>query len=451
MKKTYISGKLAQTIRHARKQKNLSRIDLASEIGIRHTVIKDIEKGYKQINHEQLLKLCNYLQIDLNQVIGDLQKDSFFCHMQLIELEMEQRPKQALEELKRFEEHREYFVGKESIMTVYSHYLRGKYAEQIKSAIDTIKHYELAIKAALPCQEVHMTNIISASYYGISKMLHDQYQLPQALTYTELGIKHFIPDAQKTYYYSLLHLNKASILEKLNKDHEALQIIEDLWNQPAFPSLADARLHIYQLCITILNKQHRYNETIPLAQEGLDLAYMEHNQDRKYEFLSALGEAHAGLGNMSTAERCYQAANQLESKIINKQLIVSTYTQLGTIYFQQNEFETAQSILEQAVHLGKKLDEFRLCKALIALGHCYWYQKQLNKALSTLHQALIISKRLKLDQIAQDILIFLTQISFRSKVSGYEEYIDLLLQSLSSHSSNHEGTLTTNRNNIKAN
>ncbi|WP_044641173.1 helix-turn-helix domain-containing protein [Risungbinella massiliensis] len=434
MKKEYVSGSLGQAIKDARKKLRLSQIDLANELEIGSSTVSIMERAYKQVSSEHLQKVCSFLGIDQEKYAEELDYEvtelDVFRRVQIIELEMEENPATALEELRRYEEQRKFLVGKEDLMSAFSHYLRGKIADKQRFPEEALSHFELAIRFAQVVPELQSSNMIAACYYLISRIYHRQNKLKKALAINQKGFDTFDPQGQHSYLYYTLYVHKASILEKLNQDTDALKVIEGIWDHKEFLQFSDLRLNMYQIRVEILVKLGRYHEAIQIAEEGLDLARLERNEDRKFELLSSLGEAHARLGDLNTAEVYYQFASKLEPKIRDKHLAITTYTQLGKIYIQQGNLTKAEGFLQTAVQVGEHQDNFRLCRAMLTLGECYFRQKKVKKATNILERSLHLCRKLGLDDEVRAHLVLLTEIAFRSKSSGYENYLDSLLNEL---------------------
>lgn len=421
-----VTDRLAQAIKEARIVRKMHQDDVAIETNISTSHLYNIEKGYRRVDRDKLLKICNLFGLDLDQLLEESSsipiEGNLSEMMQLLEWELSQNPVQAMESLRQVESTQIHHIGKTPMLELYTHYLRAKYAKMNESYDLAIKHFNSVIKIATESGEPLNHNLVSASYYGISQVLHQQNHLLRALQAIRRGIESFIPDGERTYCYLPLRINQASILEKLDRDHEALQLIESLWDQRSYMDFSDSRLNLYQIRVEILIKQGRFREAIPFAKEGFDLARLDQNMDRTFEFFSSLGVAYASLGEVFTAKVYFEKANQLESKIRRKQLASTTYTHLGRIYMQQQRFQKANECLQHAIELAAK-DEFRLAKALTAMGECYYQQGLEREALPYLNKAWKICRKLNLDHMADHVLLLISDISFRSQSSGYEMYI----------------------------
>jgi tetratricopeptide (TPR) repeat protein len=117
-------------------------------------------------------------------------------------------------------------------------------------------------------------------------------------------------------------------------------------------------------------------------------------------------------------------------KIKDKQIAITTYTQLGLLYLDQGQMELAHTALEEAVRQGKKhKDSYRLVKALIALADCRLMQRYDMKALEHYQEALKLTEKHSFDTLRFDILLEITEITKRNNLPTYQKYIDEFRQS----------------------
>ncbi|TCP70372.1 tetratricopeptide repeat protein [Baia soyae] len=260
--------------------------------------------------------------------------------------------------------------------------------------------------------------------------MHLQNELHSSLKAIEIGLKSFQSDGERSHLAYMLTIMKASVLEKLDRNAEALQLVEETWeNRGNYVWFSNGLLNLIQIRVELLNKMGLYEKAIPIAKEGLTFAKLDSNIDRIFELLSSLGEANAGIGKLQVAKLYYQKANELESKISRKSLAITTYTQLGKVYSRQGEWKMAETNLKHAVKIGDD-DEYRLCKALTALGDLYYRREQYEKAYPVLEQAWKIAQKSTLDESACDILLLLSSVSKHLRSTEYTNYTDTLVDVL---------------------
>ncbi|MDQ0417739.1 tetratricopeptide (TPR) repeat protein [Croceifilum oryzae] len=425
-----VNGRLAQAIKEARNARNMHQDDVSIETGISSAHLYNIEKGYIRADQDKLQKICNLFDLNLEKLLEDEDlpvEGNLSEIMQLIEWELTENLSKAMEHLRQFETQQIHLEGKTPLLEMNCSYLRGKHAKMRERHDVAIQYFKQVISIANESGESLVHNFVCASYYGISQVLHQQNKLLPALQAARHGINSFQPDGERTYLYLLLCINQASILEKLDRDHEALRLIESLWDDRKYMDFSDARLNLYQIRVEILTKQGRFREAIQFAREGLDLSRLDRNIHRQFEFLSSLGVAFSSLGDLFMAKLYFEKAIQLEPKIRRKYLVSTTYTQLGRILMQQQRYEEAISHLKYAIELAKE-DEFYLAKALSVMGECYYRQGLELEALPYLNNAREIYSNLKLDHMGDNVLLLISDISLRYQSSGYENSLQTYLQ-----------------------
>lgn len=308
-----VTARLAQAIKEARTSRNMHQDDVAIETNISTSHLYNIEKGYRRVDRDKLLKICNLFGLNLDKLLEEdtIQVEGNLSEiMQLIEWELSENPTQAMEFLRQTESKQIHLSGKTPMLEMYVYYIRAKHAKMNELYDISIQHFNTVIKIATESGESLKHNLVCASYYGISQVLHQQNRLLYALQAVRRGIESFHPDGDRTYSYLPLRINQASILEKLDRDHEALQLIESLWNERSYIDFSDSRLNLYQIRVEILIKQGRFREAIQFAKEGFDLARLDRNVDRTFEFLSSLGIAYASLAS-------FLGLNSTLKKLIN--------------------------------------------------------------------------------------------------------------------------------------
>lgn len=430
--RVFIPFELGKVFRKARIDRNMSQLDLANETDVSQSIISKIERGAYQANKDKLVKLCDFLGLELEGLsqflVNKSPNDELDFHLQIMAIEHDMDmvdPDECLEELRRLEELRKLENGNKDPLFSVFHYLRGKYNERKQKWNDAMEHYECAIKIVDQYPDFASSNIKAASYNGLGRVCNRQNNFHQALAYIEKGIESFLEDGQRSHIGYNLLINKAIILEKLNRDSEALNITEELWPQKPFIKSANARLNLTQIRIELLNKLQRYDEAIAFALEGLEEARLDTEYDRCFDLWSILGDSYAKKGLYSNAEICYQSALKLENKIRGKHLTITTYTQLGLVYLDLGNAKVAQTTLEEAVERGKRLnDDYRLVKALMALGHCLLKQSQDLKALKHFKESLHLAKKHSFDLLKFDILLEITDICKRNNLPSYQDFMD---------------------------
>ncbi|TCP66088.1 helix-turn-helix domain-containing protein [Baia soyae] len=436
--KIFVSEKLGSTIRKTRKKLRKTQESVANDIcedyGIKisATYISDIERGVEHFNKEKLEIVCTYFDINMDDINEQptLNQSEFSTieYLKVIEVQMSDSPEVAMEALRQYEQTFKYINGSDSpIIRLYASYLRGRFASLRHKQDDAQKYFQQAIHIGENYPDLSETNLLPICYYQMSRLYNYQNRLQEALDYVNKGFSSFNEHGERSYIYYVLSINKASIYMKLKKYSYALSVIENVWDDVRFLTYSDAKLNLYQQRVELLNKLERFEEAIRIALVGLDLARLDGNNDRKFELLSSLGEANARLGDFKTAKKYFQLAQSLEGKITNKSLAITTYCNLGRIYTQSGEVSEAESMLGSAVKLGRELNDYRLCEALVAQGEYYYLRNKRNKARKVLEECLNLSERFDIDSIRDRVLLLLARLTYSSDDN---KYVSALLSSL---------------------
>ncbi|SDY38139.1 helix-turn-helix domain-containing protein [Thermoactinomyces sp. DSM 45892] len=434
--KVFVSKKLGNLIRTTRENRKWTQEQCAEEVNLSQATISRLELGADDFNKEIVVSVCTFLEIDFEKIYEEPQliNTNFIIEeLGMIEAEMQEDPKTAVERFRELEQIYKHTGEVLLIVQLYGSYLRGKFYNSKGDQREAIKQFELAVHIGESyLLSLNQTNLLAASYYELSRTMNKQNQLQKAISYANQGIKFFDQDGDRSYVYYLLHIIKASILEKMSEYGQALSIVEKLWQERSYQMFSDCRLNLYQLKVELYIRIRRYPEAIPIALEGLQFARLENNPDRKFELMSSLGEVHTRLGSLSTGQKYYELAQKLEGKIANKTLIITSYTNLGEIYLQRNDLDNAKKTLEPLLksieRMGEESEGYRLCKALVLVGEIYYQLNKYKKAKVYLESALELANEYGIDEIKQSIIVLCVGICKCLKLTELDQYIGILLE-----------------------
>ncbi|MDQ0416097.1 tetratricopeptide (TPR) repeat protein [Croceifilum oryzae] len=431
----FIPSELGEVFRKAREQKKVTQLDLALETNLHQSFISKVERGAYQANRDRLQVLCESLNLNwdqLDQYVKQAPDDELDIQLLLMEIRHSISfgdLDEGLENLRRLEETRRVNIeSNKDVLTPTFNYLRGRCAEKKQKWHDALEYYALAERTSSQFPELESSNLLASSCNALGRIYNRVNDLHQALSYLDRGIEVYVANGQRQYIIYHLKITKAIVLEKLNRDMEALYLIEELWTERHLVTSSDARLSITQVRIELFIKLGRIDEAIQLALEDLDDARINSLFNRCFELWSSLGDCYTKKKLFTNAQLCYQSALKLERNMIRGQhLTITTYTQLGILNLIQNAYQSAQSNLEEAVKRGELYrDNYRLVKALSALGSCFIKQSEETKALQFLNQALELASKHSFDLLKFDILLDLTDIYKRSNPTMYQNYLDQL-------------------------
>lgn len=429
-KRIFVSLELGEFFRKTRQEKGLSQLEVSAETGVHQGMISNIERGAYQAEPTRLERLCNFYGLDFNNLSQYVTKkslgDELDKKLQLIAIEHDiVLADKGFKRLLDFEEMQKIEKGKDDAIFAVTYHLKGKYYERKKELNKALEYYELSVKYVDLHPELLSTNIKAASYNALARVCNRLNHLNQALDYIQKGLDSFVENGNRPHVKAQLLITKAIVLEKQDRDGEALRIIESIWDQKDFLKGGSARLNITQIRVELLNKMKRYDEAIEYALADLHDARLNRLYDRCFELWSSLGESYSKLGYVSNAELCYQTALNHEEKIKSKHLTITTYTQLGLLYLKQGLMELAYDTLKEAVKRGRdNNDSYRLVKALMAMSNYYLVQKQDLIALEHLEEALSLADKHAFDVLEFNILLKCSEISERNKLSVSKKYID---------------------------
>lgn len=430
----FVSAELGELFRKERKKSGLSQLELSVETDVHNSIISKIEKGAYKVNKSHLEKLCSYYGFNLDELthhyaVESVLADNLNIDLQLLAIEYDLDlidQEQGIEQLRQLEEYSKFNGIKKDSLTLFPYYLRGKYYEKKRKWNSSLEQYGTAIQIInSSIENKDEDNLRSACYNGMARVYLRQNNLVEALAYVNNGIDAFISDSKRHHIQYNLWINKAIILEKLNRDVEALALVEEVYEKGCQIRSDDAWLNLLLIRIELLNKLGRYDEAIHYAQEGLFLARVDELYDHAFDLWSSLGESYAQKGLTANAELCYQSALKLEGKIKRKHLAIKTYTHLGIVYFECGKLKKGKSTLVKAVKLAREFkDAQRLVKALIALSQCLILQNKDMDAYNHLKEAQELAKEYNFEHLMFDILLHMSDICKRQKLPGYQKITD---------------------------
>ncbi|MDQ0416546.1 tetratricopeptide (TPR) repeat protein [Croceifilum oryzae] len=430
----FVTAELGAMFKNERKAREISQLELSDEIGIANSTISKIEKGVCKTNKVYLEKLCSYygMSIDEFSAHHTIQPviDKADTRLQLMAIEYDidlMDLEQGIEDLRQFEEYSKLEGIKESLLVLFPYYLRGKYYEKKRKWNSALEQYGTVVQIInSSIENIDEENLKSACLNGMARVYLRQNYLDEALAYVDLGIEAFNPDSKRHHIQYNLWINKAIILERLNRDVEALLLVESVCERGSSSIRSgDAWLNLLLIRIELLNKLGRYDEAIHYVQEGLFLARVDGLYDHAFDLWSSLGESYAQKGLMVNAELCYQSALKLEGKIKRKHLAIKTHTHLGVVHCECGKLKLGQSTLVKAVQLAREYkDVQRLVKSLISLSQSLVMQNKDMEAYKHLIEARSISKEYNFGTLTFTVLLNMSDICKRNKLPDYQKVIE---------------------------
>lgn len=382
-----VPSSLGELIKKARKGKNLTQEELTDELAISTGTVSNVERGNYKVSKQKLFDLCKKLDLDLTKIKllfdeEDNKNTRYNLKMQLMSIE---HILDLVSHETGWEDLCKIQLDKNEPLRSFYEYLRGRCYEEEKNWKQAEICFLNSIRNIDSHEDLQKSNIKSACFNGLSRIHNRQDNMDKALYYVEKGLDTFVSDGERKHVYYHLLISKVVYLEKINRNREALIILEELWTEKDQIESSEARLNMYQMMAALHNKFEMYEDAIELALEGLEKSRVDKMYDRTFELWTTLGESYSRQGNVSKGEICFQTALKLIPKVRRKYLIVSTQLELGVLHLQKGDAKTAEKILLEAVQLGHETkDSFRLIKALSSLGDCYIFQGLMSKLNNTI-------------------------------------------------------------------
>lgn len=423
---------LGKFITKRRKELSKRQIDLADDL-ISVAYISNIENGRLLPSPKKLRHLCSKLDLNMDDLSTLIQANDYQSSVppdnkisfQLMAIENDLATVGAEES---YQELRTIQLSNDDPHQAIVLYLKGKYFSEKARWKQAAHHYHQAIRLA-EHHSLQKENIISCCYCELSRVSYIQNDLHQAIRFVQDGIQAFVEEGLRSYV--LYHLKICLVIyqQKLNRNEEALRILEELWASINKIHSSEVILNMYEMQASILNDLEMYNEATRYAIEGLEVARLDRSYDRQFELWTTLGTSYQSMGCLCEAKRCYQSAINLMKKIKREYLLITTKMQLGILYAKEKDFELAEKMLLEAVQLGKKTkDEIRHSEALVALGDCYSQQKSYTKALSSYEQALEIAEEYRLLKLERNTLLSILRLSDNLDCKKYQKVVDKFIQ-----------------------
>jgi tetratricopeptide (TPR) repeat protein len=320
-------------------------------------------------------------------------------------------------------------IDKNNLLLIDISYLKGKYYEGLGKWNESIEHYQKTIKLVDCHPEKNCTNLKAASFNGLGRIHHRLNNLDQALFFVEEGLKYFVHDGNRSYIEHNLYINKVIYLEKLNRDDEALALIEKIWSKILHIVSSETVLNLYQMRAHLCNKLELFEQAICYAFEGIEMARINRMYDRSFELWATLADIYSKKGYFRNAEICFKSSLGLKHKIRNKYLLAPIYTSLGLLYLETEKVELSQSAIEEAISLSiQSKNDFYILDSKVAMGDLLVKKKSNLKANKFYTEALKIAEKYNLLEQQSKILMKMAKSYEDLNVDKYKKCVDQYFQ-----------------------
>nr|WP_255724555.1 tetratricopeptide repeat protein [Shimazuella soli] len=423
--------KLRELFRSIRKEKKLKQRDL-EEKGISATTVSNFEHGRKNVSMDKIYRLFEKIGVnkqDLPLLLREekqRERDALTLlklDLKAIETEMDCGDyKKAMQAVKILQ------LPTDHPYTAVTEYLKGKYYYKGQNWQKAHLHFLRAIQMVDDYPEIQATNIKAASYYELARIAYRLNKLDNTVQCVENGLEAFDSSGERKFLIYSLLLSKAIYLEKLDRDNEAMKILDEMW--PHLNEIdTEIQLNMYDLQAKLYNKHQMYDKAIRYASEGIDIARREKKYDRCFELWTTLGTSYNHLGEYQMAMKCFQTASSLEGKIQRKFLSATNHYQLGLLYFEEGDIDRAEETLRKALKISKEEnDVLNLCESHLGLAKCKRKQNMTSEAIQHYEQALQIAEQHSFRTQQRDIALELTKFYEHKNSKEHFKYMTIFYQ-----------------------
>ncbi|SHF34786.1 Tetratricopeptide repeat-containing protein [Seinonella peptonophila] len=387
---------IGEALRKVRKQNGWSIENVAKMMEtLSSATLSNIERGIPSVTEKYIQEYCTFLKIPFKKLPSIIQEENTqkkSIQRKLLRIE---KLTDIIDPEKVYKELKSIPVPTNNHLKVLYLHLEGRCLYYKRNYEKARKRFNQAIVLLNKYPELEYTNIRSACFVELGRIaFFYQNDLEQALHYSDLGLKAFQEDGLRSFIKLSLLSGKASYLEKMHQDEEALLTVEKLLKEKDnWHKSLDSLLNAIEIKAILCSKKGYHLEALNYAEEGIELARLNKHYSRAVELLTAMGDICFSKKDYGEAEDWYSSALPLEKKIKQKYFFVTTYTRLGKLYMTLSDWDKAKEHLIKAVDLGKKNDDgIRYYTSLVTLGDFYIKTQEPESAIIFLEKAKSLSE-----------------------------------------------------------
>lgn len=378
---------------------------IAPEVGISHSTISLIERGFPNVSEEKIMMYASFFSLS-KELLG-------------VESDPERKERNLLSDLSRIEkliiadadlamERLEKLNHAENLEELascapYVFFLKGLCYMTKTKWKGAVPHLLHAIKLIDNVPGMEKSNIKASCYNELGKSFHFQNDLMNALEYNEEGLKVYMADGERETIIHNLMINQVIYLDKLAFQYEkALRILDDLRKDlsgcPIHKLQTNVVLQMYIMYATILNKQNMHQKALDYAKKGIEFATQNSQFEQMVSLQSTIGSIYLDVGNLDLAEECYLQSLELKNKIKKSKeyLLVPAYTELGLLYTKQKKWNAAETALKNAIKISEVNDvALGHIDALLVMGDCCVEQGMMVEAIPLYEKSLDLARKHK--------------------------------------------------------
>lgn len=396
---------IGATLRVERRKTGKSCEAIAPEVGISHSTISLIERGFPNVSEEKIMIYASFFSLS-KELLGvesepERKERNLLSNLFRIEKLIIADADLALERLEKLNEAEN--LEELASFSPYVFFLKGLCYMSKTKWKGAVPHLLHAIKLIDNVPGMEKTNIKAVCYNELGKSFHFQNDLMNALEYNEEGLKVYMADGERDTIKHNLMINQVIYLDKLAYQYEkALRILDelhkDLGRCPFHKLQTNVVLQMYIMYATILNKQNMHQKALDYAKKGIEFATQNSQFEQLVSLQSTIGTIYLDIGNLHLAEECYLQSLELRNKIKKSKgyLLVPAYTELGLLYTKQKKWSAAETALKNAIKISEDNDDaLGHIEALLVMGNCCVEQGMMVEAIPLYEKSLDLAKKHK--------------------------------------------------------
>lgn len=398
---------IGRTLKRLRKQHGWSLENASEMVGtISASSLSSIERGHGNVSEEKIRDYCSLLQIEMEQLpriihSEDEQKEQYKRKLSRIEKMID-----LIEIEKSHKKLKDIHISDDNELKMIYFYLEGRCFYHKRKYVKATDRFNQALQLLDKYPEMKYSNIQAACFNELGRIAFFYHNnLEQALQYVERGLESYTKNGMRKVIKLALLSSKASYLEIMYRDEEAMTTIEEIWKeQNQWYRSINVLLNAIEIKSNIYAKKQFYNEALEYAERGIELARSNKHFSKALELITVTGRICVEKQDYEEAKAWFLFGLELKGKIKEEYLFVSTYTHLGKLDMILGRWEDAKTNLHTAVELGEKNDDgIRYHGALIALGDYYIQTRQLSIASGFLKSALDLAERNQFPFVDSDL------------------------------------------------
>lgn len=420
--------RLRKLFREKREQLGLKQQDLSDDT-VSAATISNYETGKKKVGEDKIVYIFKKVGVseeDLPNLLQTQEKDESeqnqFLEIQLKSIETTIDCGDVMASLKRL---RELNIDPNHYLACRVEYLRGKCYSKREKWEKANSYYERAIYLYDKNEEKPDNYCKALSLYQLAYIYSRKNNLQQALIAINEGIRCLESMKEPSVPLFQLLLSKASYLEKLDRNEEALQVLDQIQEENKIIH-SDMILAKLEILTTIFKKIGMYENSIHFAYQGIELARQLKNDNRLFYLWTLLGSVYYLQNNHDLAKICLQTSMELEDGISKQVLDTPHRIQLGQLYLRFNNYNQAESYLKNAIQASIQSTNIdpKVSEAIIALAECYHLQNNENEYLHHLEKSYHLAQKHQLLPLQKSILLRITRYYESRDYEQYKSYLN---------------------------